>query len=304
MTDETRTNLHPSITIYTDGGASPNPGPGGWAAILLHPQQDPQELSGADKHTTNNQMELTAAIEALQRLDVPHHINFYTDSQYLRSGITTWLPNWEARGWQTSQKQKVKNQDLWQKLAGLVKQHQIDWHWTKGHAGNKWNERADQLASAAIPKPDLPLDNQEAIHVFTGASYLGKTKQGGWSVLLRYRDTEKTLTGHEVDTSPNRMHLVAAIKGLEALKKSFPVHLYTPSSYLKDGVTQWTPQWQRRNWQTKEGKPVSNQDLWERLAQLTSGYQIEWHVVDKDTALPEMTRTKKLASEAAKTDNQ
>jgi ribonuclease HI len=301
MTDETPTTpTLPAITIYTDGGASPNPGPGGWAAILLRPGQPPQELSGAESHTTNNQMELTAASEALQALSTPHRITFYTDSKYLRQGITDWLPDWQARGWKTSQKQGVKNREHWQKLAGLVKDHQIEWHWTKGHAGDQWNERADQLASAAIPKPDLPLDDQDSVHLFTGASYLGKTKQGGWSVLLRYRETEKTLTGSESDTSPNRMHLVAAIKGLEALKKTFPIHLYTPSSYLKDGATQWTPQWQRRDWQTKDGKPVSNRDLWERLARLISGYQIEWHVVDKDAALPELTRAKKLATEAAR----
>lgn len=296
--NHSNTNLKP-VTIYTDGGCNPNPGPGGWAAILLYPDQPPQELVGAESQTTNNQMELRAAIEALKALPGPHQVDLYTDSQYLRQGITEWLPVWEERDWQTSQKTDVKNQDLWQELAALLHNHRITWHWTKGHAGDKWNERADQLARSVIPQATLPLDDKQAMHIFTAASYLGKTKKGGWSVLLRYRESEKTLTGTESDTSSNRLHLLAAIEGLKALKKSLPIHLYTTSDYLKDGATRWTKQWQARDWKTKDGKPVSHRELWETLAKLSNAYPVHWHVVSKDNLPPEMVRAKKLAVEAA-----
>jgi ribonuclease HI len=288
-----------TVTVYTDGGCSPNPGPGGWAAILLFPGQEPQELVGAEPDTTNNQMELRAAIEALKALPTPHQIDLYTDSQYLRQGITEWLPGWEERGWRTSQKTAVKNQDLWQELAGLLHQHEVIWRWTKGHAGDKWNERADELARSAIPRAALPLDDENAIHLFTAASYLGKQKRGGWAVTLRFREIAKTLSGTATNASGNRMHLQAAIEGLRAIKRARPIHLYTTSGYLKDGATLWAPQWQNRGWQTKEGKPVSNRDLWETLAALTQNYRISWHVVEKERMPPEMAQTKKLASEAA-----
>ncbi len=286
------------ITIYTDGGCNPNPGPGGWAAILLEPGQPPRELSGAEPKTTNNQMELRAAIEALRALPEPRQIEFYTDSQYLRQGITEWLPKWERNGWRRG-KAELKNRELWQTLTAETKRHRIHWHWTKGHAGNKWNERADRLASAQIPKPDLPLDDDTAIHIFTAGSYSGKTKIGGWAVVLRYRDAQKTLTGQVHETSANRMHLQAAIEGLKVIKRPLPIHLYTTSSYLKDGATRWVKNWQARNWQTKDGKPVSNRDLWEMLYHLSQQYPLQWHVVGKEVSPPEIKQAKTLASQVA-----
>src|SRR5262245_40729613 len=169
----------PPVTIYTDGACNPNPGPGGWAAIILEPGAEPEELSGAEPQTSNNQMELRAVIEALRALPAPHRVTLYTDSQYLRQGITEWLPLWEQRGWRTAGKQSVKNQELWQALATEVKRHQIDWEWVKGHAGNEWNERADALATAMLPPVELPLDDTTAVHIFAAASYLGSQKRGG-----------------------------------------------------------------------------------------------------------------------------
>ena len=292
------TNLQlPSVTIYTDGGCNPNPGPGGWAAILLKEGESPRELSGAEPKTTNNQMELRAAIEALRALDEPHQIEFYTDSQYLRQGITEWLSKWEKNGWRRG-KSELKNRELWQSLAAETKRHRINWHWTKGHAGNKWNERADKLASAQIPRPELPLDDRNAVHIFAAGSYSGKTKIGGWAVVLRYRDAQKTLSGHEKNTSANRMHLRAAIEGLRAITRPMPIHLYTPSDYLKDGATRWVKGWRANNWQTKTGKPVSHRDLWETLFDLTQRYQIRWHVVGKNAMPPEMEQAKRLSQAA------
>jgi len=138
-----------SIDIYTDGACRGNPGPGGWAALLISGEHE-REISGAEKLTTNNRMELTAVIRALEALKRPVQGNLYTDSQYVRQGVLEWLPQWKARGWKTASKQPVKNQDLWQTLDELVKSHRLEWHWVKGHSGNAGNERVDALANRAI----------------------------------------------------------------------------------------------------------------------------------------------------------
>lgn len=140
---------HPLVTIYTDGACEPNPGPGGWAAILRYGAQE-KILSGAEPYTTNNRMELQAAIAALKALRQPSQVNLYTDSRYLQQGITAWLPNWIAHNWRRSNRQPVLNADLWQKLHALAQQHDIRWHWLRGHSGQRHNERANRLAGEAM----------------------------------------------------------------------------------------------------------------------------------------------------------
>ena len=184
----------PSVMIYTDGGCRPNPGPGGWGAVILVQGRDPRELSGGKKVVTNNRMELVAAIEALGAIDGPHRVELYTDSTYVRQGITEWLPKWMASGWKTAGKKRVKNRDLWQELARALEIHDVEWHWVKGHAGDRWNEVADQLASAAIPRAPLPIDDGKAVHLFTAVAYSGKKKAGSWGVVLRFADSEKVLS--------------------------------------------------------------------------------------------------------------
>jgi ribonuclease HI len=137
------------IEIYTDGACRGNPGPGGWAALLMMGERE-REISGAEALTTNNRMELTAVIRALEALTRPVAARVYTDSQYVRRGITEWVPAWKARGWRTADRKAVKNQDLWQRLDELNARHQIDWRWVPGHAGIPGNERVDRLANEAI----------------------------------------------------------------------------------------------------------------------------------------------------------
>ena len=141
--------MSPPVIIYTDGGCKGNPGPGGWGAILSFGDAR-KELSGGEAMTTNNRMELTAAIAALESLKRPCTVELHTDSQYLRNGITLWIQGWKAKGWKTASKEPVKNVDLWMRLDAAVQAHEISWHWVKGHAGNELNERADQLATAAM----------------------------------------------------------------------------------------------------------------------------------------------------------
>lgn len=137
------------VEIYTDGACRGNPGPGGWG-VWLKIENDEKELFGGEQETTNNRMELMAAIQALETLKYPCTIKLYSDSKYVLQGITDWMDNWKKRGWKTAAKKPVKNEDLWRRLDAVRQGHQIDWTWVKGHSGNIGNEKADQLANRGI----------------------------------------------------------------------------------------------------------------------------------------------------------
>ena len=141
--------MNDNVVIYTDGACSGNPGPGGWGAILTAGSNE-RELCGGEPHTTNNRMEMMAAIRALEALKRPCRVELHTDSQYLRQGITEWLSGWKARGWKTADKKPVKNEDLWRELDQARARHQVAWRWVKGHAGHPMNERADALARRGL----------------------------------------------------------------------------------------------------------------------------------------------------------
>ena len=138
----------PIVEIFTDGACVPNPGPGGWGAVLRYKDKE-KRISGSDPDTTNNKMELTAAIEGLAALTRPSRVIIYTDSTYLRNGITKWVAGWQANGWKTKDKKPVKNADLWRRLIEEEQRNQVEWRWVKGHAGDHYNEIADELATTA-----------------------------------------------------------------------------------------------------------------------------------------------------------
>ena len=138
------------ITIYTDGACSGNPGIGGWGAVILTPGDDPIHINGGSNVTTNNKMELTAAIKALRYFKEPKQIIIFTDSKYVMSGIESWVKNWKKNGWKTSSKKPVKNKELWEKLDNEISKHKVEWQWVKSHAGNTNNEKADYLARRFI----------------------------------------------------------------------------------------------------------------------------------------------------------
>jgi len=144
-------NKLPEVTIYCDGACSGNPGPGGWAAVLLFGQAGERVISGGDKATTNNRMELTAALEALRALSEPSAVTFVTDSSYLMNGATIWLPGWKKRDWKRKQG-ALANIDLWQALDREMQRHQVHWEWVRGHSGDRYNERADREARKAVPR--------------------------------------------------------------------------------------------------------------------------------------------------------
>ncbi|MCP4415097.1 MAG: ribonuclease HI [Chloroflexi bacterium] len=264
------------VTIYSDGGSDPNPGIGGWAAILRFGEHE-KVLSGNDPEATNNRMELTAAIRALQALKRPCDITFFTDSEYLRKGITEYAKGWAANNWQKKGK-LIRNADLWQTLWPLVQNHEIEWHWVKGHSGNEFNERVDKLARAArlqITPADVLDDDVPCLYL--RSSCKGNPGPGGWGVVLEKGDDTEQASGSSSQSTNNRMEITAAIEGLLLLSPGSDVQILTTSDYLYQGITQWIRNWRKRNWMKKGGeKPVANADLWKALDQLSENYTIRW----------------------------
>lgn len=264
------------VTIYSDGGADPNPGLGGWAAILRFGRHE-KVISGNERHTTNNRMELTAAIHALKALTRPCSVTFYTDSEYLRRGITDWIENWVQKNWRTEGGKPVANADLWRELWPLTKEHQIEWNWVRGHSGDPLNERVDDLARQAreeiAPRVDVPDD---APRLYLRASCKGSPGDGGWGVVLEHHGDTEQFSGSAPDTTNNRMEILAAIEGLKRLPPGSAVTLVTTSDYLYQGATKWIHGWLERNWQKRNGQPIANEDLWKELDQLMQQYDIQW----------------------------
>lgn len=276
MSDETPNE----VIIYTDGGADPNPGYGGWAAVLQFGPHE-KELTGNAANVTNNRMELQAALSALQALTRPCQVRFYTDSQYLQRGITEWMDGWAAQNWR-KKGQLIPNADLWQKLRVETKRHEIDWHWVKGHAGNELNERVDQLATAArldiTPQDEI---NSSLPRLYVRGSCLGNPGPGGWGVVLEegpLADSDTTqFSGSEPNTSNNRMELMAVYTGLGQLDENTAVQIITVSDYVYQGATQWINGWRKRNWKKRGGQPIANADLWQAIDnRLQQGQTIRW----------------------------
>jgi ribonuclease HI len=285
------------IIIYTDGGADPNPGIGGWAALLRYGEHE-KVLTGNDPETTNNRMELQAAIAALQAIKRPSTIEFHTDSEYLRQGITEWIEKWAANNWQLKGGRPVQNADLWQTLWPLVKRHEIAWHWVKGHAGDEGNERVDQLARQArlaiTPAAQL---SDDVPRLYVRASCKGNPGPGGWGAVLEHQGETGQASGAAQATTNNRMEITAVIEGLLLLPPGSSVQIFTTSDYLFQGATQWIHGWRRRNWQKKDGQPVANADLWQALDQLSKNYAIRWlNAKGQDT--PALAEAAKLAATA------
>lgn len=264
------------IVIYSDGGADPNPGIGGWAAILTYKNHE-RILTGNEPQSTNNRMELTAAIAALEALKRPSLVEFHTDSEYLRKGINEWIDNWQERGWKTKSGKPVSNVDLWRRLIPLVNRHDINWHWVKAHAGNPLNERVDALAREArlAITPDEQLSS-DLPHLYLRSSCRGNPGPGGWGVVLEIGDETIQNSGAEPSTTNNRMEITAAIEGLLMLERGSAAQIFTTSDYLYQGITRWIHGWRQRNWLKRDGKAVANADLWQALDKLMEGYAIRW----------------------------
>jgi ribonuclease HI len=275
------------ITIYTDGSCSPNPGPGGWAALLLFTGSGKViELQGAEVATTNNRMELQAALSAMESLQESCSLEIITDSKYLQRGVSEWLERWKKKQWRTAEGLPVKNRDLWEKFALELERHEVCWKWVKGHGADPCNIRVDELAAAArksLPAAEVALD-AEAIHLYPGVTWKNSTGCGAWAVVLRYHHHCRILGRPAADTTANKLYLVAVIEGIRALKRVLPVLVYTRFGYLRDGLQTWMEPWRKRGWQTREGKEVSNKEQWMELARLRQEFAVT--IVDVSEAEP------------------
>jgi ribonuclease HI len=311
----------PAVTVYTDGGCDPNPGPGGWAAVIRLPDRE-IVLQGNDPQSTNNRMELEAAIAALAYLQGRYggcSIDLHTDSTYMQRGIGDWIERWVANGWQTQSKQPVKNQDLWRALYGLIQIHRVRWHWVRGHAGDPQNERVDRLAGQARARlsaldqdasanqdngaqvqpeaaPECPAAE---ITISIGVACQGGTGPGAWVAILRLGENTKTLTGRERETSSARLHLQAAVAALGALQRPVEVVVYTVDEYLAKGASEWVVKWQQRGWLTSGRKPVRHRALWQALLRAAQPHAVTWQAVRADAAPDDLVQARRLAKEAA-----
>lgn len=297
------------ITIFTDGGADPNPGIGGWAAILVDEASGKhEEMSGGESATTNNRMELTAAIEALMSLEAQCEIDLYTDSTYLRQGVTRWLPGWREAGWRRKDGAWVKNVDLWQRLDDATKRHRIRWQWVKGHAGNKLNERADVLATAEIARRKGASDRNQArpaqalpeVPWKGGQIFLQVTRSptgSAWAALIRDANgDEELVTRRGGEGSAQRIALEAACDLLAKISSHVRWQLLTSSDYLRRGVEEWMLRWKENGWSTADGSPVKNADLWQVLEARLRDVQVLFPAVQKGDC-PELARLTKLAKQ-------
>jgi ribonuclease HI len=273
--------------IYTDGGAEPNPGVGGWGAVIVDATTDERrELSGGEAHTTNNRMELMAAIRALEALEPGPRVDLYTDSSYLRLGITQWLRRWKAEGWRVRGGEPVKNADLWRELEAAAARHRVRWHWVKGHSGQELNERAHTLAAAEIARrrgasrgDTTSASSTAAVEGAGGVDLSGTATpdaevllklscsggRGAWAARVR-RGVEDTVLGGEASpVTSNRLELLAAADVLAALPVQGTIEWRGGSDYLREGASKWLDGWRRRGYRTSGGEPVKNADLWRRL---------------------------------------
>lgn len=294
------------LKIYTDGACSPNPGPGGWGAVIIDAGGTVTERSGYSEASTNNRMELTAAVEALQSLQQSCKIVLYTDSEYLKKGITEWIQIWQRNNWRTAGKKEVKNVDLWHLLLKQIRYHQIVWKWVRGHTGDHWNTRADQLAVAARQNAGRATPEEMVapvalsdphIELFTGVTCRQSTGAGGWAVILSWRGRVRVLGAPAEQMTANQLYLHAVISGLKSLKRALPVDVHTHSGYLHEGATSWLAGWQRRQWRTRDGKEVSNKALWQELAGLLSRYEVRFYLEDRDRPRCFIQEAKELARE-------
>jgi len=318
----------PTVLVYTDGGCDPNPGPGGWAAVLqIAASGDlPAEvvLTGNHPQSTNNRMELEAAIAALAYLQGRYgacQVELYTDSRYVRLGISQWIDRWVANGWQTRGKQTVKNRDLWRRLYELCVSPEaalsVDWHWVKGHAGDPLNERVDRLAGqararlsedAGLSSPPSPLPaaapsaapEGPLVQLSVAVACPGARGPGGWAAVLSSGTAKKVLSGYETESTSIRLALLAALAGLRALESPADVTVSTTEEYLSKGASEWVRQWRQRGWTTSDNKPVQHRDLWQALLQAAQPHHVTWQHVRKRARTADLVEARQAAEAALK----
>lgn len=287
------------VIVYSDGGSKPNPGPGGWGVVIIYPDRE-EELSGALANTTNNQMELTAACEALAALPNGCEVTFYTDSTYVKNGITAWIDSWKRNGWINSAREPVANRELWQRLDHERQRHSITWKWVKGHAGNAYNERVDVLATAARDKlmgktsKEAPRPRKESPAVTGARAYLAvemrdKSTAAWGALIIDANGTESDNGGTLHDVSQSKAVLLAAHLLLTHTAIS-GLTVYTDNDYLQKGMSSWVKGWIKNGWKKADKSPVAYRDIWEKLYALAAERNASFALIPANK--PEMQRAR------------
>ena len=290
------------VVVYTDGACKGNPGPGGWAWLVSGGRFD----SGAEKKTTSNRMELTAAVKAVESFDEP--LLVVTDSRYLSDCFKNrWWEKWESNNWLTTSREPVKNQDLWRPLIEAHKSGKVEFEWIKAHVGHPGNEEADRLASQAVsragfspkidyPKSDLEREVGERVVVYTDGACKGNPGPGGWAWLVS-GEPEQSGSGAEKKTTSNRMELTAAVKAVESFDE--PLLVVTDSRYLSDCFkNRWWEKWESNSWVTANREPVKNQDLWRPLIEAHKSGKVEFEWIKAHVGHPGNEEADRLANQA------
>ena len=314
--------LDHTIRVYTDGACRGNPGRGGWGVVIEH-GRDRTEANGAHPHTTNNRMELTAAIEALERIAPAYNrveVQITTDSSYVRNGITEWMATWKTNGWRTSRGAAVKNRDLWQRLASACTRCTVTWQWVKGHSGHPGNSRADKLArdgllgvvighagepQAPPSAPSAPHDGTELVRVYLSREWTPRRGPGGsrhgrgaWAAVIEDGTTTASITGVDEDSTKQRLELSAAVEALARVGTGRNVEVNTCSHYLENGVTHWLDTWARQDWYRGAGGRIKNHNLWAKLAAERARLQVHWQWHRSEAAGPGCGRAAAIAHRA------
>lgn len=275
----------PKITIYTDGGAVPNPGVGAHAAIIVETDDQgnvvsEREIVGGDNHTTNNAMEITAVIEGLKALPARSEVTVVADSKYVINTIT--------KGWKRN-----ANHELWHDLDALCANHRVSWQFVKGHAGHHYNERCDRLAAAEIDRRRRELYPEDYAtasvetstntlifaHIDCGGANFGRC---GWSAIIVENGQEHELSGGRTKIAKYEISIMAAIAALKRLTGQHTITFYIDSDFVINGITSWINNWRKNGWRNSKGKPVEYRELWEELFDLSQRHKVDWKLLKKN----------------------
>ena len=281
------------VVLYTDGSCAPtNPGPGGWAYLPVINGEPDELVRGSEAHSTNNRMELTAALEALKSREDGDTVELFTDSQYVKNGITGWIDTWRRKNWTRGRGKPVLNKDLWVELHAQNSRLRVEWNWVKAHAGNTFNEMVDEAArAAAIAAGDPGEEATSAAHdgrtltsdiPLTEGYFIAAVNNGerraAWAIVREFDGSTDIENGVEEGTSVNRALLTGVVVLMRSLDPNAPTRVTTDSEYLFKGITQWLDGWRNRGWRKSDSKPVANKDLWIEIEALRNRAPIEWQL--------------------------